>query len=174
QAVLPRDLAAVALVADDRILAPKLVAAFLVRPLEEPVVGAVDRELGLFVHELPVTLAVAASEEADPRELVLRPRHQVMTPEAAQERMLRGIVIVRIALEGLFPADEGPAFLLGAHLPAACVAAEERDVAAVGHELFQMVAHQSRPVFVVADAEDELVMAEHFGMEFEVAVDGVV
>ena len=64
--------------------------------------------------------------------------------------------------------------VLGADLPAAGVAAEEGDVAAVGDELLQVVAHRGRPVFVVADAQHQPVVLQQLRMELEVAVDGVV
>src|SRR5262245_18951185 len=64
QAVLHGQLAAVALVADDGVLAAEPVATLEVRPLEQPVVGAMDLERGLAIHELAVAAMIAAPKEA--------------------------------------------------------------------------------------------------------------
>ena len=91
---------------------------------------------------------------------------------SVREQLVVAGLVLRVVAEVLLPAREGAAVVLAAHLPAAGVAAEERDVAAVADELLQVVAHRRGPVFVVPDAEHELVVLEQFGAEFEVGVDG--
>ena len=173
QAILELELAAVALVADDRVLGTELIARFQARALEDPVVRAVDAERTLAVHELAVAEVIAAVKEADPGELILGPLDEVMAPEGAQSA-----VVVRredrVLVEPLLPAGQGAAVFFAAHLPAAGIATEECDVAAPLDERLEVVAHRCRPVFVVPDTEDQLVMFEQLGMELEVAVGAVV
>ena len=118
--------------------------------------GRWTREGPLAVHELAVAEVIAAVEEPDPGELILGPPHEVVAPEGRQ-----GAVVVRredrVLVEPLLPAGQGAAVLLAAHLPAAGIAAEECDVASPADERLEVVAHRGRPVFVVADAEDQLV-----------------
>ena len=167
------ELAAVALVADDRVLAAELVAPLQPGPLEDPVVGAVGGEGSLAVHELAVAEVIAAVEEADAGELVLGPVDQVVAPERGERAVVaRGED--RVLVVPLLPAGQGAAVFLAADLPAAGIPAEERDVAAPADERLQVVAHRGRPVLVVPDAEDELVRLEELGMELEVAVGAVV
>lgn len=176
QAVAPLEFAAVAFaavafVADDGVLGTKAVAALQAGAFVDPVVGAVDDEGGVAVHELAVAAHVAAPEEADAGELVLGALEEVMAPRGAERfevaRLEDGIEVV-VLLE----AGEGAALGLAAHLPAAGVAAEEGHVAAFGDPGFQIVAHRCAPVFVMADAEDEFVVREHLGAEFEVVIGG--
>ncbi|MCZ0982833.1 hypothetical protein O1L60_38630 [Streptomyces diastatochromogenes] len=58
--------------------------------------------------------------------------------------------------------------------PPAGVGAEERDVPAVADERFRVGPHPFAPVFVVADAEDEVVGGEEVGVLVEVEVGGVL
>ena len=80
----------------------------------------------------------------------------------------------RVLVEPLLPAGQGSASLLATHLPAAGVAAEEGHVSASRDERLQVVPHRGRPVLVVADTEDQLVMIQQLGMELQVAVGAVV
>ena len=59
------------------------VAALQVRAREQPVVGPVDGERPGAVHELPVAAVVAAPQEADAGERVLRPADEVVAPQRA-------------------------------------------------------------------------------------------
>mgnify|MGYP006079897127 FL=1 len=72
----------------------------------------------------------------------------------------------------LFPTGEGAASVFAADLPAAGVSAEEGNVTTFSDEGFDGVAHRSRPVFVVADADDESAVFEDVGVEFEITVGG--
>lgn len=72
QSVAPLELAAVALVADDGVLRAKTVAALQAGAVVDPVVGAMHDVAGLRVHELAVAAHVAAPEETDASETVLR------------------------------------------------------------------------------------------------------
>ena len=97
----------------------------------------------------------------------------MMTPERTEKRMplefVEGILLV-----GFLPAHHVVAIVFTTHLPAARVATEESDIAALRDVGFEMISHRRRPVLVVADTEDELVFLEDLGMKLEVAVDGVV
>lgn len=72
----------------------------------------------------------------------------------------------------LFPTGEGAAAVFAADLPAAGVSAEKGNVTTFADEGFDGVAHRSRPVFVVADADDESAVFEDVGVEFEITVGG--
>ena len=72
QAVAPLELAAVAFVADDGVLAAKAIAALQAGAFVDPMVGTMHDEGGVAVHELAVAAHVATPEEADAGEAVLR------------------------------------------------------------------------------------------------------
>ena len=136
-------------------------------------VRAVDGVSPAAVHELAVAAVVAAPQEADAGERVLRPADEVVAPQR-REHLEVAAFVSRVVAERLLPARERPAVVLAADLPAAGVAAEERDVAAVADVLFEVVAHRRGPVLVVADAQHELVVLEQLRAEFEVGVDAVI
>jgi hypothetical protein len=55
-------------------------------------------------------------------------------------------------------------------LPATGIAAEKADIATLGDERLQIVAHRRGPIFIVADAQNELVGWEDFRPKFQIAV----
>src|SRR5579871_6473031 len=95
----------------------------------------------------------------------------MMAPERAEQAMLGAIFVIGIVAEGLFPAGEGAAAVLIADLPAANVAAEKGDIASRGDERFQVIAHRTGPVFVVADREHQFIGLEQFRTKLQVVVD---
>ena len=56
------------------------------------------------------------------------------------------------------------------HLPATGVPGQEGDIAPVGSECFDGVAHRGRPVFVVTEAEDQPVRPDDIGSDLEIEV----
>lgn len=80
QIVAPLELAAIALVADNGVLAAKAVTTFQASAFVDPVVRAMHDVAGFVIHELAVAAPVAAPEEANAGELVFRPLEQVMAP----------------------------------------------------------------------------------------------
>ena len=121
------------------------------------------------VHVLAVALGVPAPEEADSGEGVFGTADEVVAPEGGKQAVTLSGLEHGVGFVALLPAGEGVSTLLAAHLPAAGVAAEEGDVAPISNEGFEMIAHGSRPVFVVADAEDEASAFESVRVEFEIA-----
>src|SRR5262245_61147648 len=88
QSIFQRELAAIAFVAHDGVLAAKLIVALQRRAFEDPVLGTMHRVARLAIHELSVTLVVSAKEKSNACQLVLGPRHQVMTPQRREQAML--------------------------------------------------------------------------------------
>src|SRR5690606_6209382 len=76
QPLAPFQFTAVALVADNAVLAAKGIAALQPGALEQPVVGPVHGVGGRAVHELAMAAVVAAPEETDPGHLRLRATEQ--------------------------------------------------------------------------------------------------
>ena len=171
--VAPFDFAAVAFVADDGVLSSDGVVGFDPSPLEDPMVGAVGREGAGPIHVLAVAFVVAAPQEADSREGVLGAPDEGVAPERREQCVFFPGAVNRIRMVILFPTGEGAAVVFTADLPAAGVSAEEGHVATFADEGFEVVAHRSRPIFVVAHANDELATFEDVGVEFEITVGGV-
>ena len=96
-----------------------------------------------------------------------------MAPQRAEKRLSIGFV-ERILLVSFLPAHQVVAAVFAAHLPATRVATKECDIAAIRDVGLEMIAHRRRPVLVVTDAENELVVLEDLGMKLKVAVNGVV
>jgi hypothetical protein len=170
KSVAPLDLAAVALVADDGVLASEGFAAFQAGALEDPMVGAVGGEGATAIHVLTVALVVTAPEEADSGEGVFGTADEVVAPESGKQGVTLSGLEHGVGFVALFPAGECVSALLAPHLPAAGVAAEKGDIAPIADEGFEVIAHGGRPVFVVADAKDEAAVFENVRVEFEIAV----
>ena len=97
----------------------------------------------------------------------------MMAPGRA-EQFLIAFAIQRVNVVPLFPTGQRTSVVFAAHLPAAGVAAEERDVAAIRNVLFKTVTHPGGPIFVVADTQYEAILFQDLRMKFQVAVDGIV
>src|SRR5439155_22455003 len=117
-------IAAVALVADDLVLAAQQGAALQLGAHEDPMIRAVDRVSARPVLEQVEEAMVTAPREADASQLVLRPADQPMAPHAAEQLVLFAVV-ERVFAEVLLEARERPAVAFRAHLPEGRVAAEE-------------------------------------------------
>ena len=154
-------------------LAPEAIAALQVRPRKNPVFRAMDCKRPGPVHVLPVAQVIAPVEEADAGQLVFRPAHEVVAPQGRKVRVVAGGV-GWVHVELLLPAHQRPALVLAAHPPAHGVAAEKRGVAPGGDVGFEVIAHGSRPVFIVPYAQHEPVVVQQFGMPFEVGIGAVV
>ena len=59
-------------------------------------------------------------------------------------------------------------------MPINAVAAQERHVTPTGNERFQMISHGGRPILIMPDAQDELVVVKDLRAKLEIGVDGVV
>jgi len=171
--VAPLDFAAIAFVTDDGVLSSDGVVAFDPGPLEDPMVGAVGREGAGPIHVLAVAFMVAPPKEAHSGQGVLGAPDEGVAPERREQCVVFPDSVNRIRMVVLFPTGKGVAAVFAADLPAAGVSAEEGHIATFADEGFEVVAHRSRPVFIVANADDELAIFEDLGVEFEIAVGGV-
>ena len=97
-----------------------------------------------------------------------------MTPQGRERGLAAAGHEHRILLDVLFPARQRRTVVLGTHLPAARVAAEEGHIAAVADKLLEMVPHGGRPVLVVTHTEHQLVGLEDFRVRLEVTIGGVL
>ncbi len=124
------------------------------------------------VHELAMTAMVSAMKKTDSRKLILRALDQMVAPEGGEQAVIF-LGIQGVLVEPLFPASKSSTPGFPANLPTDGVTTKESRVATLGDEFLETVSHRGRPVFVMADTEDEPVVFEYFGAQLEIHVAGV-
>tara|TARA_R100000781_G_scaffold94558_1_gene58890 strand:+ start:278 stop:691 length:414 start_codon:yes stop_codon:yes gene_type:complete len=116
---------------------------------------------------------VSAKQKANASQLIFRPTNQIVTPQCAQQFVV-AFAKEWIDVVPLFVTGQRPAIVFTADLPATGVATEKGHIASLGNERFEMIPHLRRPVFIVTDTEYEAIVAEYFGMKFEIRIDRVI
>ena len=180
QAVTVGEVAAVALVADDRRRRAEQVAVVEAGAVEDPVLGPVQRVATGALRRPFADAVVAAAAEADAGHVVLGTVEQMVGPDRGQLRLPVGPEH-RVLLEEALVADHRrrravtawTGRILQPHLPEGGVAGEEHGVPAPGGERLDRVAHRRRPVLVVADRQVQRVRrvgSEQVGVLLEVGV----
>jgi hypothetical protein len=108
--------------------------------------------------------------KAYPCHMVFGTIHRIFSPPDSNSAVINtshGIAIRRWWIV-IFITDHCAIIVLKSDLPPADISTKESDIASVGDEGFDIISHLLRPILVVADTEEQVIVVEKMGIRMEI------